>query len=69
MGKKSYNSYAARQLAATEKTSGAAVAGTKKFKAPTPGMEEICYTQGTSKDAARFTLVTTGLSIGVGTQS
>ena len=61
MGKnRRYGSYA---------TSVALVAGTKKFKAPMQGVEDIYYTQGTSKDAAQFTLVTTGLSNYVGTQS
>ena len=57
-----YGSYAARQSATVEKTSVALVAGTKKFKAPMQGVEDIYYTQGTSKDAAQFTLVTTVLS-------
>ena len=70
MGKNQrYGSYAARQSAAAEKMSVALVAGTNKFKAPTQGMEDIYYTQGTSKDAAQFTLVKTGLSNYVGTQS
>ena len=64
-----YGSYAARQLAAAEKTSVALVDGTKKFKAPTQGMEDIYYTRGRSKDAAQFKLVTTGLSNYMGTQS
>ena len=63
MGKnRRYGSSAARQSAAAEKTSVTLVAGTKKLKAPTQGMEDIYYTQGTSKDAAQFTLVTTVLS-------
>ena len=70
MGKnRRYGSYAARQSAAAEKTSVALVARAKKFKAPTQGMEDIYYTQGTSKDAAQFTLVTNDLSNYVGTQS
>ena len=64
-----YGSYAARQLVSAEKTSVALVAGTKNFKAPTQGMEDIYYMQGTSKDAEQFTLVTTDLSNYVGTQS
>ena len=47
----------------------ALVARTKKFKAPTQGMENIYYTQGTSKYAEQFMMVTTGLSNYVGTQS
>ena len=64
-----YGSYAVRQLVATEKTSVALAAGTKKFKAPTQGMKDIYYMQGTSKEAVQFTLVMTGLSNYVSTQS
>ena len=70
MGKnRRYGSYAARQSAAAEKTRVALVAGKKKFREPTQGMEDIYYTKGTSKDAAQFTLVTTSLSNSVVTHS
>ena len=47
----------------------ALVARIKKSKVSMQGMEDIYYTQGTSKDTAQFTLVTTGLSNYVGTHS
>ena len=45
-----------------------AAANTKKFTAPTPGLENACFSWGTAKDAAKFKETVSALARHVGTQ-
>ena len=48
---------------------GSGAATPKKFTAPTPGLEDVFFTWGTAKDAAKFEDTVSQLARHVGTQS
>ena len=47
---------------------GSGAASPRKFTAPTPGLEDVIFTWGTAKDAARFEETVSSLARYVGTQ-
>ena len=47
---------------------GSGAASPRKFTAPTPGLEDVIFTWGTAKDAARFEETVNSLARHVGTQ-
>ena len=53
----------------TAGSGGSSAATPKKFTAPTPGFEDVIFTWGTVKDAARFEETVSHLARFVGTQS
>ena len=65
MGKKLYRT---RQQNGT-KSGGSGGATLKKFTAPTPGLEDVFFTWGTAKDAAKFEDMVSQLANYVGTRN
>ena len=64
MGKKLY-----RTRQNVTKSGGSGGATLKKFTAPTPGLEDVFFTWGTAKDAAKFEDTVSQLANYVGTRN
>ena len=56
------------EAASSGTTMGAAAASTKKFTTPTPGLEDVYFSWGTAKDAAKFEETVSALARHVGTK-